>query len=70
MVPKGMNGEGWASISWEFQAIVNSFVTGDKAKLQMVDKSNQQGMTCQSYGKLTGSTECRPTVANVKGKGD
>lgn len=28
-----------------FQAVVNSFVAGDKAKRRMVDERNRQGMT-------------------------
>lgn len=44
-VPKDANGEGWLSISRVFQAVVNSFVAGDKARRQMVDEGIRQVMT-------------------------
>jgi hypothetical protein len=45
MVPEGVNGEGWASFSRAFQAVVNSFVADDKAKRRIVDDRRRQGKT-------------------------
>lgn len=45
MVPEGANGEGWASISRVFQAVVNSLVSSDKAKRRIVVDKRRSGVT-------------------------
>lgn len=40
-----VNEEEWTLVSRVFQAVVDSFVAGDKAKCQMVDERNLQEMT-------------------------
>lgn len=38
---KGANGEGWASISHVFQAVIASFVTGDKVKRRTAEERSR-----------------------------
>lgn len=45
MVPEGTNGEGWASISPVFQAVVDSLISSDKAKRRIAVGKRQSGIT-------------------------
>jgi hypothetical protein len=45
MVPEGANGEGWASISRVFQAVVDSLVSRDKAKQRISVEKRRSGVT-------------------------
>lgn len=54
MVSEEENGDGWASISLVFPAFIDSFVTRDKVKHQIVEEGSRQGMT---YARVTANLQ-------------
>lgn len=63
MVPEGVNGRGWASMSHVFQRVVDFFVAGDKVKHRTNELERRQGIT---YAGVTANIQA-PQNAKHRG---